>query len=105
MSARAAAIDYLVRRIVELVHPIRIILFGSTARGDIREDSDVDFLVVMPDGTHRRRTSQRLYLEIGVAGVPFDVLVATESDLAKHRDNVGFIYRTILREGRDVYRI
>jgi predicted nucleotidyltransferase len=38
-------LDYLdeaVRRIVESVHPRRIILFGSAARGDGRPDSDLD---------------------------------------------------------------
>jgi hypothetical protein len=36
-------------------------------------------------------------------GVPFDLLVATPEDLELHRDNPGLIYRTVLREGREVY--
>lgn len=35
-----------VRRIVEVARPERIILFGSAARGDAGRDSDLDFLVV-----------------------------------------------------------
>ena len=35
----------LTRRIVDAVHPLRIILFGSAARGEAGPDSDVDFLV------------------------------------------------------------
>ena len=38
------AIEDLVRRIVEVVHPQRIILFGSAVRGDMRPDSDIDVL-------------------------------------------------------------
>jgi len=93
----------LTRRIVEAVQPVRIILFGSAARGEAGPDSDVDVLVVMPDGTHRRRTAQ--YLHTQLFGVPFgvDILVTTPADLHRHRRNVGLIYGTILEEGRELY--
>lgn len=103
MQRAPAEVQEIVRRIVELIHPLRIILFGSAARGQLGSGSDVDLLVVMPEGTHRRRTAQGLYLNLRGAPVPFDVLVATPSDLERHRDNVGLIYRTILREGVEVY--
>ena len=48
-------VEELVRRIVEEVHPLRIILFGSAARSEIGPSSDLDVPVVMPEGTHRRR--------------------------------------------------
>ena len=103
MDDRRQTLDSLVRRIVETVHPLRIILFGSCARGDARPDSDVDLLVVMPDGTHRRHTAQRLYREIQDIDVAFDLVVATSADLVKHRNTPGYVYKTALREGRDVY--
>ena len=59
--------------------------------------------VVMPDGTHRRQTSQTLYCRARGIGVPFDVLVATPQDLEVHKDNIGLIYRKILQEGVEVY--
>jgi len=97
------AIDELVQRIVEIVHPLRIILFGSTARGEMGSESDIDVLVVMPSGTHRRKIAQLLYQEARGIGVPFDIIVATPEDLTKHKDNLGLIYRKVLKEGRDVY--
>ncbi len=81
------AIDRLVARIVEDAHPLRILLFGSATRFDLHAGSDIDLLVVMPDGTHRRRTAQRLYRQVRGIGVPFDIVVATESDLDRHKDN------------------
>ena len=96
-------LDLLVRRIVEAVHPLRIVLFGSAARGEMGPDSDVDLLVVMPNGTHRRHTAQRLYREIRGVSLPFDLIVGTPADLEKHRDNRGLIYHTILQEGTTVY--
>jgi len=96
-------LDELVRRIVEAVHPLRIILFGSAARGEMGPDSDVDLLVVMPEGTHRGHTAKRIYLSVRRAGIPFEVVVATPSDLEKHRDTPGLVYREVAREGRTVH--
>jgi predicted nucleotidyltransferase len=97
------AIEELVHRIVEVVHPQRIILFGSAARGDMRPDSDIDVLVVMPEGVHRRRTAQELHERLFGFPLPVDILVATTVDLEKHKDNLGLIYHRILREGREIY--
>lgn len=95
--------DHLVRRIVAAVHPLRIILFGSAAKGEGGPDSDIDLLVVMPEGVHRRRTAQLLYHHIRGVGVPLDFLVATPSDLEKHRDHIGLIYKDIMAEGHELY--
>lgn len=103
MLANAKAIDSLVQNIVEAVHPLKIILFGSYARGKTNPDSDIDVLVVMPEGVHCRRTAQLLYRQIRGLGVPFDILVATPRDLEKHKDNIGLIYRTVIQEGREIY--
>ena len=48
-------LDLIVQRIMDVFHPLRIILFGSAARGEAGQDSDIDLLVVMPDGTPRLR--------------------------------------------------
>jgi hypothetical protein len=57
----------------------------------------------MPEGVHCRRTAQLLYRQIRGLGVPFDILVATPRVLEKHKDNIGLIYRTILKEGKEIY--
>ncbi len=103
MPANSKVIESLVQSIVEAVHPLKIILFGSSARDKANPDSDIDVLVVMPEGVHCRRTAQLLYRQIRGLGVPFDILVATPSVLEKHKDNIGLIYRTVLQEGRGIY--
>jgi predicted nucleotidyltransferase len=103
MLSNFEAIESLVQNIIKTVHPLKIILFGSHARGKTGPDSDIDVLVVMPEGVHCRRTAQLLYRQIRGLGVPFDILVATPSNLEKHKDNIGLIYRTIIREGKEIY--
>jgi predicted nucleotidyltransferase len=46
---RQEVVDEMTRRLVEFYRPVRIYLFGSEARGDAGPDSDLDFLVVVPD--------------------------------------------------------
>ena len=99
----SSIIQDLVERIVDLVEPVRIILFGSAAKGQSGPESDVDLLVVVPEGVHRRRTAQRLYRDIRGIEISFDILVATPSDLERHRDNPGLIYQAVLEEGKEVY--
>lgn len=98
-----ALLDELVRRIVQTVQPRRIVLFGSAARGQMGPDSDVDLLVVMPDGVHRGRTEERLYLALGGVGIPKDVLVVTDSDVRELADEPSLVLYPALREGRELY--
>jgi len=96
-------IDNLIERIVNAVHPIRIILFGSAARGAMGPNSDIDVMVVVPDGTHRSNTVRYLYKQIFGFGFPVDILVVTPGVLEQHKDNIGLIYRSVLAEGKEVY--
>ena len=99
----AKIIDNLLDRIVEAVHPIRIILFGSAARGEMGPNSDIDVMVVMPDGTHRSNTARYLYKQLFGFGFPVDIVVVTPSVLEQHKNNIGLIYRTVLADGKEVY--
>ena len=96
-------LDDLVTRIVETAHPLRIILFGSASRAEMGPDSDIDVLVVMPEGTRRRETAR--HLQTRMLGYPFavDFLVATPNDLEQHRHDVGRIYYQIFADGREIY--
>jgi len=96
-------ITELIGRIIEAVHPLRIILFGSAARGEMTPDSDIDVLVVMPEGSHRLHTAQDIYQKLFGIGISVDIVVATPQDLDNYKDNIGLIYKNILEEGRELY--
>jgi predicted nucleotidyltransferase len=93
----------LVKRIVETAAPLRVILFGSTARGEAGSESDIDVLVVVPDGSHRRKTAQKIYRGLLVYGIPVDIVVATPSDLQMYGDSPGLIYKEAIRDGVELY--
>jgi len=103
MQYNHKTIDDLIGRIVDTVYPLRIVLFGSAARGEMGPDSDIDIMVVMPDGTHRLNTTRYLYRRMFGSGFPVDIVVATPSILERHKNNIGLIYRTVLEEGKEVY--
>ncbi len=97
-------LDALVGRIVEAVHPRRVILFGSAARNEMGPNSDLDVLVIMPDGIHRRDTGTLVYRSLRRFGYAIDIVVATEGDLASYSDNPGLIFRQALLDGKELYR-
>jgi predicted nucleotidyltransferase len=105
MYPDAQIVKDLVQRIVETVHPLRIILFGSAARGEMGGDSDLDVLVVMPDGTHRRQTAQAIYRHMWGFGFAKDIVVVTESDLQAFGANPSMILKNALEEGRELYHV
>lgn len=96
-------IEDLVRRIVEVAHPVRIILFGSAARGEMGPWSDLDVLVVTEGELAAQQAWRKLYPAMRGLGAPIDILVVTVADLERHKNNIGLIYRRILREGREIY--
>ncbi|HEY5486350.1 MAG TPA: nucleotidyltransferase domain-containing protein [Candidatus Limnocylindrales bacterium] len=90
-------------RVVRRFHPERVILFGSQARGEATSDSDVDILVVVPDGSDVRRTTTEIYEELNDLPIAKDVVVVTASDVTTFGRLVGTILRPALEEGVPIY--
>ena len=95
-------LDDIVRRIVEVAQPKQIILFGSAARGDMNQHSDVDVLVIK-ESAHRRHLTARIYENLYGVGAPVDVVVVTPSDVERYKDSHALIIKPALREGRVIY--
>ncbi len=101
----AALLEEIVRRVVEVARPDRIILFGSAARGEMGPDSDVDLLVIKSGVEHRRRLSQEIHMNLFGVAAAVDVVVVTPEDIEAYGDAVGTILRPALREGREIYAV
>ena len=98
-----ALIATMVDRIVGRFDPSRVVLFGSHARGTAHEGSDVDLLVVMPDGTDRRQAAVEMRVLLGDMPVAKDIIVTTPDHIARRGHVIGTVLRPALREGTVLY--
>ena len=103
LVSQANILPEVIKRILEIISPQRIILFGSTARGSADSDSDLDLLLIVSSPAHRRQIEQQIYNNLRGIKTPVDVIVATDADIEKYGDRIGFIYRPAIREGLVVY--
>ena len=94
----------LVQRIVRTVSPRRIILFGSAARGEMTAHSDLDVLVVLPDGADPTAAELAIYRKLWGLRFGADVLAVTEGDLERFQSNPYVVIHTALKEGKELYR-
>ena len=104
MNPDPAILDELVRRTVESVHPLRIILFGSAARGAMGPNSDLDTLIVMPDQSDCRGVAKLLVRRLRNLGCSADIMVVRQCDIEHRGDDPYPDLHIALTEGRELYR-
>ena len=92
-----------VRRLVEAARPVRIILFGSRARGEAGTDSDLDLLVIERQVEDRFSEIVRLNAALGDLILPVDLLVIGEEAFDEWSETPGSVYYSAKREGKVVY--
>ena len=107
-SAHRGTLDSLVladivRRVVAVAKPERVVLFGSAARGTMGPNSDVDLLVVKSGRFHRGQLTEAIYRGLRGAGAAVDIVVATAEEIQRYRDDPYLIVASALREGKVVY--
>ena len=100
-------IDQMVKAVVQEVDAEQVILFGSRARGEEQEGSDVDLVVVEaePFGPKRSRHKEmvRLYKVLADFPVSADVLVYSHDEVDYWRDSLNHVLARALREGKVLY--
>lgn len=93
----------LVQRVVRAVDPQKIVLFGSQAYGEPREDSDIDLLVIAASDQPRWRRAIPVYDALRGLVVSKDVLVYTPEEVEEWSDVPGAFVTSVLRRGRVLY--
>ena len=97
-------IAFIRQTIVDAIHPQKIVLFGSYARGDAKADSDLDLLIVHNSSRSNRqirRQIDRLFLRRRFG---LDLLVRTPAEIHRNlADNNPFYTQHIFGEGKVLY--
>ncbi|MCC6442981.1 MAG: nucleotidyltransferase domain-containing protein [Armatimonadetes bacterium] len=90
-------------RIIQHFHPVKIILFGSHARGSASMDSDIDLLVVLPHVGDKRKDAVAIRRALKDFPVSKDIIVTTPEEISRRGDLIGTLLRPALREGKVLY--
>ena len=100
-----ATIQEAVRLLKEAANHVKIILYGSSARGDITEKSDLDFLVIEKELKSRRVEMVRLSDVLRPLHIPVDVLVASEKVFNEWADTPRTVLYEAAKEGKVLYEM
>ena len=96
-------ITSMANHIVERFNPLKIVLFGSRARGDARPGSDVDLLVVLPEEDNDRRHVVAILRELRDYPVAKDIVVTSPTELAEYADVCGHVLHYASRDAVTLY--
>jgi len=95
------AIREFARQVADRFHPAKIILFGSCASGTLREDSDVDILVVLPC---RDRIAKAVQIRWEFPTLfPLDLIVRTPHQMAEGLGQGDSFLREVVSSGKVLY--
>ena len=103
MTVDETLLDEVVRRVLTVARPERIILFGSAATGQMTEDSDLDLLVVEPEPVDTRDRSVRIRRALGDVRYPVDVIVMSSARFEETKNLIGGIAYPARKYGRVLY--
>lgn len=88
------------RRLASAAPGAEVILFGSHARGEANEHSDLDLLVIEPEVANEAEESVRLRRELRGLGTPFDIIVVSRRYAEEWREIRGGLVHAALSEGK-----
>ncbi len=92
-----------VRRIVEVANPEKIILFGSAAAGRMGPNSDLDLLIIKDGSYNQGQLTEEIYFSLRALSYAKDIILVTSEHVARYKDCPALIVYPALREGRSIY--
>jgi len=105
MDLNVPFIDKIIPLIVSLVSPDQIVLFGSYARGDYKEKSDIDLLIIKKNLRNEREINNILYKAFfeNKINIPIDIISIDYNKYMELNSEIGYIYKTIKEQGKIIY--
>ena len=100
----SAILDVIVDRLARGLQPDRIYLFGSQARGQADEGSDIDLMIVVPDSDLPRHRREALsYDLLWGSATPVDLIVLTQAEFHRGSRVRTSLPSTVRAEGELIY--
>lgn len=96
-------LNEIIEKIVMVADPDMILLFGSRASGDQRNDSDYDLLIVKSGLDNSMKLAKKIYNSLSGIGVPVDLILVNRERMYEHLDDPYMIYGEALKEGKTLY--
>lgn len=97
----------IVKTIVDEVSPEKILLFGSRARGNAHQNSDIDLLIIekQPFDQNRSRWQELIKIRRALKNyrVSKDILLFSSDEVEYWKNSINHIIPTCLSEGKVVY--
>lgn len=93
----------IIKRIVDVAHPERIIMFGSAARGEMGPNSDVDLLVIKSGEYNQNKLASEIYINLIGVDQSVDVIIATPEQVERYKDVNYLVISPAIREGKEIY--
>jgi predicted nucleotidyltransferase len=103
MGISPTLVSEIVKRILEVAQPQRIILFGSAATGQMTKDSDIDLLVLESAPSNTRQESVRIHQAMRGLGYPFDIIVMAVERFEESKEVIGGIAYPAHKYGKVIY--
>jgi predicted nucleotidyltransferase len=105
MNQNLPIMEQIVTFITSQITPEKIIVFGSYARGDNTKNSDIDILILMKNLKNERQITSLLNKALlnNSISIPIDFIAADYDKYNILKNKIGYIYKTIDREGQIIY--
>ena len=96
-------IEDLVKKVVEQIHPNKIYLFGSRAKGSARSESDIDLLIIADMAGSKHQRSLAIRKLFPNRRFSLDVLVYNQQEFEQESEIPNTIGYTVAHEGKLLY--
>ncbi len=103
MGIDQTLVEEIVRRILCVTKPDRVILFGSAATGRMTRDSDIDLLILGTTPPNVREERTRIRKALRGLGHPLDIIVMSTERFEESKNIIGGIAYPAHKNGKVIY--
>jgi len=103
MFIEESIVQEIVRRVLSVTKPDKIILFGSAVTGTMSNDSDIDLLIVKRDISNQREEYVKVRRALNGIRYPFDIIFISTEWFEASKDTIGGIAWPAHKYGKVVY--